>query len=372
MPRLFSAARLALAALASAPAAAQTGAIPVGIGIAPDPPHVVRHAESQALNFDFRIVNQSPETLTVVRIDLSVFDSAGQRVLRRFLWSEGAMKPGLLTVPERVVPPGATLGLFNPFPNFEPGLPLDRLEFTFRLQAASGREVELPVVVRPTSYRNRTALQLPLRGRVLDYDGYDYYSHHRRIDITHPALAAMGLRMNPVLYATDFCPVDSAGELYHGARIVPANWVGYGAPVYAAAAGTVISAAGDVPDNRIEKGELVAPDPSGMDERRRSLGNHVILDHGNGEFTRYAHLAPGSVRVLVGDRVDAGARLGQIGFSGDSGFHVHLHFDLLLGVSLDAAQPVPPLFTGFRRLRGGMPVWVERGAIDTGEIVEGR
>ncbi len=56
-------------------------------------------------------------------------------------------------------------------------------------------------------------------------------------------------------------------------------------------------------------------------------GDHVVLDHGDGVFTRYAHLDPGTVAVRVGDAVDAGTTLGAMGNSGRSEVR-HLHFEL--------------------------------------------
>jgi hypothetical protein len=379
MPRLRVTSFLFIAALAAALApglwnrlSAQSGTSGVRVTVSPETPYIVDHHASRALNFDLHITNETPDTLEVTRIDLSVFDASGVRVLRKFIFSKGAMSPGFLTVPERVVAPGETLGMFNPLHTFEGGLPLDRLEFRLQLEGSSGQEHSTVLVVHPEVYESKSTLQLPLRGPIVNYDGYDYYSHHRRIDSSHPMLAQMGLTANPVLFATDFSSVDSDGELYHGDKSIPENWVGYGAAVYAAASGRVVSAAGDVPDNRIEHGGLVMPDQSNMDQNRVMLGNHVILDHGNGEFTRYAHLASGSVALAAGDDVSAGDAIGEIGFSGDSGFHVHLHFGLVAGSSVEAALSVPPYFTDFRRLRGGSSVSVQRGAVDTGEIVESR
>jgi murein DD-endopeptidase MepM/ murein hydrolase activator NlpD len=34
------------------------------------------------------------------------------------------------------------------------------------------------------------------------------------------------------------------------------------------------------------------------------LGNHVVIDHGNGEYSMSAHLKPGSVTVKGGDVVE--------------------------------------------------------------------
>lgn len=48
------------------------------------------------------------------------------------------------------------------------------------------------------------------------------------------------------------------------------------------------------------------------------LGNHVVLDHGEGSFSAYAHLRRGSVAVGPGDTVEPGAVLGRVGNSGNT------------------------------------------------------
>jgi murein DD-endopeptidase MepM/ murein hydrolase activator NlpD len=56
-------------------------------------------------------------------------------------------------------------------------------------------------------------------------------------------------------------------------------------------------------------------------------GNHVVIAHANGLLTRYAHLAPDSILVQVGDRLSGGSTLGLMGNSGRSDIR-HLHFEL--------------------------------------------
>lgn len=55
-------------------------------------------------------------------------------------------------------------------------------------------------------------------------------------------------------------------------------------------------------------------------------GNHIIIDH-DGVFTRYGHLAPESVLVQVGDRVELGAQIALMGNTGRSELR-HLHLEL--------------------------------------------
>lgn len=57
-----------------------------------------------------------------------------------------------------------------------------------------------------------------------------------------------------------------------------------------------------------------------------ATGNYVALDVGHGRFVFYEHLKPGSVRVDVGERVEAGQVIGSLGFTGAStGPHLHFH-----------------------------------------------
>jgi hypothetical protein len=60
----------------------------------------------------------------------------------------------------------------------------------------------------------------------------------------------------------------------------------------------------------------------------RILGNHVVLDLGDGVYAVLAHLRRGSVRVRKGQRVKAGERLAECGNSGNSS-EPHLHFQLM-------------------------------------------
>ena len=69
--------------------------------------------------------------------------------------------------------------------------------------------------------------------------------------------------------------------------------------------------------------------------RRRGYGKYVILDHGNGLTTLYAHLA--SWQVNVGDTLQAGDTIGIGGNTGRS-FGAHLHFEMRFnGTYIDPA-----------------------------------
>lgn len=63
------------------------------------------------------------------------------------------------------------------------------------------------------------------------------------------------------------------------------------------------------------------------------LGNHVIVDLGDGTYAALAHLKHGSVTVAAGETIEAGQQLAECGNSGNT-TEPHLHFQLM-----DAQRP---------------------------------
>lgn len=99
-----------------------------------------------------------------------------------------------------------------------------------------------------------------------------------------------------------------SGWSYHGGiDIVLGYGSSAGIPVVASASGTVVVA------------------NSGW----RGYGHTVVIDHGNGIKTRYAHMYPGSIAVRVGQKVYQGQQIGRIGSTGNS-TGPHLHFEVLV------------------------------------------
>ena len=60
------------------------------------------------------------------------------------------------------------------------------------------------------------------------------------------------------------------------------------------------------------------------------FGNQVLIDHGNGVFTRYAHLAHFAPALAPGQRIGFGTPIGLMGRTGNA-TAVHVHYEILTG-----------------------------------------
>ena len=64
---------------------------------------------------------------------------------------------------------------------------------------------------------------------------------------------------------------------------------------------------------------------------RDDYGNMIVLDHGGGVYTRYAHLASFGRGLMPGVTVKAGDQIGLMGNTAGYAIPMHLHYELLLG-----------------------------------------
>jgi len=120
-----------------------------------------------------------------------------------------------------------------------------------------------------------------------------------------------GMRMHPIKKVLKMhTGIDINGNLNH--------------PIVAIANGTVVFSAPQDPNNLGEGG---------------GYGNYVMIDHGSGLVTLYAHQP--NLIVKVGDEVKKGQQIGLVGSTGDS-TGPHLHFETRVN-----GTPVNPVGTGF-------------------------
>ncbi|MFF2702042.1 M23 family metallopeptidase [Streptomyces cyaneofuscatus] len=154
----------------------------------------------------------------------------------------------------------------------------------------------------------------------------------------------------------------------------------FGAPLLAAADATVVRASDGQRDHLSRNSlpallylMLIEGDVRSIVGAHRVIGNHVILDLGDGTFALYAHLQRGSLQVKAGDTVRAGQRLGSVGNSGNT-TEPHLHFQLMDGPDPDSARGIPFTWRGVGVPAGGETFTVEAvkvvDAVDAVEAVE--
>jgi hypothetical protein len=267
------------------------------------------------------------------------------------------------------VPAKGDAVLFNAMP-FNSAAPGRRLRFELDVNPAAA---PLSVEVTPVDCAaGQPRLILPLTGRVLVYDGYDALSHHRRSDFRGSLADVMGINGNFQRFGIDLVAVDREGRLWRGDGKKTSDWFGWGQPVRAAAAGTIVGVHNAQADNF----ELGSVDKWGGPKKEApmsSYGNYVLIDHGGGEFTLYGHMRQGSVTVKAGDKVAAGQAIGAMGNSGASG-GVHLHWERRRGRGFGLAdiETQPAFVHGVELLGRPTHKPSEALAIDTGDVLIAR
>jgi len=117
-------------------------------------------------------------------------------------------------------------------------------------------------------------------------------------------------------YAYEFSAKDTIGLRYKNDGKANEDYFGYGKEVLAPASGTVVEAIEGIRENSPGLRNPYAP-----------IGNAIIIQHSNREYSVLAFLKQGSIRVKVGDKVTRGQVIAQCGSSGSATepvIHYHL------------------------------------------------
>jgi len=228
---------------------------------------------------------------------------------------------------------GPTIELASPILNRDRALLITSQVFAFsgmrdtlRVRVhgeVAGRPKEITGTLPVKSEFTKNTYKFPLRGTWFVGTGASFHTSHRWVI--------------PQEFALDIAKLGSEGLTHKGDGTRFKDYYAYGADVLAAANGRVISMVNDQPEDAAvmqqpneskeayfarlqkEQGERLAKGPTAI------TGNYVMIDHGKDEYSLYAHLQPGSVRVHIGDQVKAGDAIGKLGSSGNS-TEPHLHF----------------------------------------------
>lgn len=171
-------------------------------------------------------------------------------------------------------------------------------------------------------YRTRTELRLPFADEFLVFWGGRTVAENYHA--VHPNQR----------FAYDLLVVNEHGSRRGDGR-TNEDFLCFGTPILAPGAGRVIQVVNDIADNL-----------PGQMNPEQVIGNNVVIDHGNGEFSLLAHLRQGSVRVRPGDAVVAGERIGDCGNSGNSS-EPHLHYQLQDGPEFGTSAGLPAQFSNY-------------------------
>lgn len=192
----------------------------------------------------------------------------------------------------------------------------------------------------PTShleYKTKTPLRLPFDGEWTVYWG------GRKLEENYHAVTV------DQRFAYDLVIVKD-GSVHTGDGGTNEQYHCFGQPILAPGPGKVATAVDGIADNR--------PGPGNMNPEHPP-GNHVVIDHGNGEYSLLGHLRQGSVAVKPGDVVKAGDRLGVCGNSGNSSMP-HLHYHLQTSPTFGEGEGLPTQFLHYvadgKKVERGEPV----------------
>ena len=241
----------------------------------------------------------------------------------------------------------------------------DTLRVRARGRDADGRLVETEARARIVNYLLKNELAFPVKGRWYVAASSSVRSHHRTLPVHE--------------FALDLIQIGDGGRSHAAATTTPADYLAFGRPVYAMAPGVVVAIRNDVPETRTKRaGEsleayrrlVLDPLAASVDAYATSGGNYVVVEHAGGEFSTYAHLRTGSIRLATGDRVARGQMLAEVGFSGD-GYEPHLHVQLTDGPDPNLARALPLVFTNIRPVQFSSTIDADGARqLQAGEFVE--
>jgi hypothetical protein len=195
--------------------------------------------------------------------------------------------------------------------------------------------------LRVINHKPESQYYFPLKGAWAAYGAPSLISHHRWGSIQE--------------FAFDFVKIGSDGTTHTGDGSKLTDYYAYGAPVYAIGSGKVVS----ISDEETESNDnLKQPDETEEEYNQRSvklqqvllakgfshvMGNRIIIEHDNGEYSYYLHLKKGSLKVKQGDLVEKGEEIAALGHSGNS-TEPHLHFHLTDGPDMVYSRSIPISF----------------------------
>lgn len=324
----------------------------------PENPLKEKINNAYSLNFDFIIENNSKDTLKLTRLEVKLFDKKDVLIQQKFLDNNGTA-PSIYTIPDIQWNGVSKSLIFNPFA--EVITEAAKLEYTFTFN----NTIEVKNVVIPKDYNQVVDYVLPLKSKLLVYDGHDLNSHHRRFNYEFVPIHQLGFTGNFMRYAYDFVVLNSENKQFLNKGDNNSDWFGFGTDVIAVANGEIVA----VETN--QKDDKTFDIPSLKNNPLALYGNYVVIKHSENVYSMYGHLKNlSSSDLKVGNKVKAGQKVGAIGTSGSS-FFPHLHFEIRNTINHDA-EGIPSYFNNFDLILGSVKKEIKKGAVNTGDIIQSK
>ncbi|MBS1527737.1 MAG: M23 family metallopeptidase [Bacteroidetes bacterium] len=353
----------------------------VSIAITPSNPLIEKDAQGQYLNFDIIIKNTTKHVLTLATIESSVMDASVKPISRQSM-NVNSQAAGIRAIGNTTLKPGETLDIFNPFYTLAPNVSITFLQYEFFFdyadspQQRENNKKRLPAdfdlsvkkIITPRIFKPQIAFNLPLAGKLIVLDGHNFYPGQNNGPMGTAQQVEKVATSKANRYAYNFAVVDENGNMYAKDPFKKENWYVFGKTVYAPSGGIIADVKDQVPDNSYE-GRNVKPPVMPPDADPYGMGNYVVIDHGNGQFSLLQHLEQGSITVRIGESVKGGQPVGKVGFSGNATYP-HLHIAMMNGANELTAAGLPAYFGNYRLYQGKSFVNVTEGRLDIGNIVE--
>jgi hypothetical protein len=327
------------AATASATRALGAAAGADGVVLSVQPGRVFKRSSDRnalrAQHWLFNLLLRSPTQAAPALDSLVVTCRSRGQVRRTTSWTGSeTMRANLLAAAPMQAPEGDWLvAAFRIADAMPAELAVDQVECELRCRTPRGPQ-RFATGVWLQEYTHKTRLVFPFEGRGMITQGGAWNDGHRNRSGMF-AVDAIGLT---ALYAAMVAQGDDSSAA-----------AGWGRAIIAPAAGTVVVARNDRPDQPVlgvSDPKFFVPEfPNGGDP-----GNHVVIDHGNGEFSMLAHMRQGSVRVAPGARVEQGQAIGLLGASGDTS-SPHVHHQLQDGPQWTSADALPHAYENGPKLQ---------------------
>ncbi len=217
----------------------------------------------------------------------------------------------------------------------------DKVLVSVKSHSTNGTIVKGENGLKVINHISKNEYHFPLKGKWFAMGAPSLISHHRWGSIQE--------------FAFDLVKVSTNGSTFSGDGSKLSQYYSYGEPIYAIGDGKVVGTNNESieSDNNLRQPDETVDDYMNrtmMEQQKllatgfkNVLGNYIIIEHENQEYSYYLHLKKNSLIVSVGDNVKRGQHIAELGHSGNS-TEPHLHFHVTDSPDMTYSRSLPVEF----------------------------